>query len=362
MRARAAVAWETGKPFEVLDVDVPDPAEGQVLVRVAAAGLCHTDVSARDGGIPHPLPAILGHEGAGVVEAVGPGVERVAPGDHAALCWMPACRRCEWCLAGQPFLCEVGLAEALSVPPRTCGDRAVLPGLGTAAFAEATLVAERAVVPVPADVPLEVAALVGCAATTGVGAVVNTAGVRAGDTVAVVGCGGVGLSAVMGAAVAGASRVVALDLSDERRAFAAELGATDVVDPRDGDPVEAVHELTGGRGVDHALEVVGSSATIRQAFAMARRGGDATLVGAGRSDDEVRFDAMELFFGAKRILGCVYGSADPDRDFPRLLDLYRAGRLPLDRLVTARIGLDGLEDAAAAMASGAGVRSVVTFD
>ncbi|HVM41806.1 MAG TPA: Zn-dependent alcohol dehydrogenase, partial [Acidimicrobiia bacterium] len=330
-------------------------------VRMLASGVCHSDLSVRDGGIPHPLPAILGHEGAGVVEAVGNGVTRVAPGDRVVLSWMPACRRCHWCLAGQPFLCDTGLIDAFSVPPRMSGETAILPGMTTAAFAEATIVLEDAVVPVPADMPVEAAALIGCAVTTGVGAVVNTAEVRPGQSVAVVGCGGVGLSTVMGAVLAGASPIVAVDLSAERRALAADLGATHTVDPAATDPVAAVKESTGGRGADHAFEVVGRPETIRTSWDMAAKGGTVTLVGAGRPDATVEFNAMELFMDAKRLLGCVYGSADAHRDFPRFVELYRAGRLDLDRLVTARIGLDDLNAAYDAMAAGEGARSVITF-
>lgn len=360
-KVQAAVLWETGKPFEVVEVDVPDPGPGQVLVRMSASGVCHSDLSVRDGGIPHPLPAILGHEGAGIVEIVGEGVTRVSPGDHVILSWMPACRRCHWCLSGQPFLCDTGLVDAFSVPPRMHGETPVLPGMTTAAFAEATLLLEDAVVPIPSDVSLDAAALIGCAVTTGVGAVVNTARVRPGESVAVVGCGGVGLSTIMGAALAGASKIVALDLSAERRALAADLGATHTLDPADGDPVGAVKDLVEGRGPDHVFEVVGRADTIRQSWDMVRKGGVVTLVGAGRPDDAVSFNAMELFFDAKELRGCVYGSADAHRDFPKLVELYQSGRLDLDRLITGRIRLDDLNGAFDAMVAGEGARSVITF-
>jgi S-(hydroxymethyl)glutathione dehydrogenase/alcohol dehydrogenase len=357
---RAAVLWEVGRPLEVVDVELPPPAPDQVLVRIAASGVCRSDLSVQNGSIPFPLPAVLGHEGAGVVEAVGERVTRVRPGDHVVLSWIPPCRACEWCLGGQPVLCERGLADAFSAPYGTAGGTPLVPGFGTATFAAHALVLERAVVPIDAGIPLEVAALVGCAVTTGVGAVVNAAHVTPGSTAAVVGCGGVGLCVVMGASLAGAAKIVAVDPVPAKLARARELGATDVVDAT-RDPVGAVRALTSGRGVDFAFEVVGSSATIQDAFAMTRRGGTTTLVGAGRNDDVVSFDAMALFADAKTIIGCVYGQADPDRDFPRLLALYRAGRLDLDRLVTRTISLDDVNEAFDAMASGEVARSVVTF-
>lgn len=359
---KASLLRAPGAALELVDVELDDLAPHQVRVRMAASGVCHSDLSVITGTLPHPTPCVLGHEGAGVVEEIGSAVTRVQPGDHVILSWNPACRECVWCLADQPYLCEQGLIDAFGAPYGTVEGEPVFRGMTTGTFGESTQVLEKAVVPIPDDVPLEVAALIGCAVTTGVGAVVNTAGVAPGQTVAVVGCGGVGLSAVMGAVVAGASSVVAVDLSPERLELAAGLGATETISAGDGDPVEALRELTGGVGADHVFEVVGRSQTIRQAYDMTRRGGACTLVGAGSADDDVRFDAMELFFTGKQILGCVYGSADPPRDFPRLIDLYRSGRLPLDRLITERIGLDGIGDAFAAMEAGRGARSVVVLD
>lgn len=358
---KAALLREVGEPLEVAEVDLHAPGPHQVRVRIAASGVCHTDVSIQKGWIPYPLPAVLGHEGAGVVEEVGAAVTRVRPGDHVVLSWAAPCRSCLWCLAGQPWLCQRGMTEAFTSPYGTSGGERLISALGTATFAEETLVLDRQAVRIDPSVPLEVAALVGCAVTTGVGAVVNTARVEPGASVAVIGCGGVGLSVVQGARLVGAARIVAIDRVPARLAVAATLGATDVVDASSADPVEAARELTGGPGVDHAFEVVGLGATIKQAFAMTRPGGTTTLVGAGRADDEVSFSPMELFAAGKRIVGCVYGSSDPDRDFPRLLDLYRAGRLDLDALVTRRIALDEVNDAFRAMEAGEGVRSVITF-
>jgi S-(hydroxymethyl)glutathione dehydrogenase/alcohol dehydrogenase len=359
---RAAVLHEVGRPLEILDLDLAPLADHQVRVRVVASGVCHSDLSVMNGSMPQPTPCVPGHEGAGIVEAIGAAVTRVRPGDHVVLSWLPPCRKCFYCLGGQPYLCEEGIAAMYAGPYATVGNVGIWRGLGTATFAELAQVPERSVVRIDASIPLEIAALVGCAVTTGVGAVFHTARVEPGTTVAVVGCGGVGLSAIQGARLAGASRIIAADLRANRLALASQMGATDVVDASAGDPVAAVRGLTGGRGVDHAFEVVGRSDTIRLSFAMTRRGGTTTLVGAGRLDDEVRFNAMELFADAKRVLGCLYGSSDPDRDFPLLLEHHRAGRLELDRLVTRRISLDEVNDAFAAMEAGEGARTVIAFD
>lgn len=360
---KAALLRAYGEPLEVVDVELAPLAPEQVRVRIAASGVCHSDLSVQHGKVPFPVPCVLGHEGAGVVEEVGDAVTRVSPGDHVILAWNPACRECVWCAAGQPYLCERGMADAFAAPYGKVGGETVLAGFMTATFAERTQVLEKSVVRIDDDVPLEIAALVGCAVTTGVGAVLNTAQVQPGETVAVIGCGGVGLSVIQGAVVAGASAIVAVDLSRSRLALAETMGATATVAASDvDDPVAEVRAAAGGEGPDHVFEVVGRGQTIRQAFDMTRRGGTFTLVGAGAADDEVTFNALELMMSGRRILGCVYGSADPDRDFPRFLDLYREGRLPLDRLVTDRIGLEQIEDAFAAMEAAEGARTVVVFD
>ena len=358
---KAALLRAYGDKLEIADVDLAEPAPNQVRVRIAASGVCHSDLSIQNGSMPYPVPCVLGHEGAGVVEAVGDAVTRVQPGDHVVVSWIPPCRSCFFCLNGQPVLCERGWAESFAAPYGSVHGAPVQCGMGTATFAEATLVLERSVVPIDAAVPLAVAAFIGCVVTTGVGAVLNTARVVPGASVTVIGCGGVGLSAVMGAVVAGAARVVAVDTMPHKLELAGELGATDLVDASASDPVAAVRELTGGRGVDYGFEVVGRSPTIRQAFEMTRRGGTVTVVGAGRADDVVSFNAMELFLDAKTMHGCVYVSADPDRDFPRLLDLWRAGRLPVEQLISRRISLDDVNDAFAAMVAGEVARSVIVF-
>jgi S-(hydroxymethyl)glutathione dehydrogenase/alcohol dehydrogenase len=357
---RAAVLRDTSAPLEIADIDLAPTGPEQVRVRLAATGVCHSDLSICRGALRHPMPAVPGHEGAGVVTEVGAGVTGIAPGDHVVLNWTPSCGRCFFCARQEPWLCERAADDALKAPYATLDGEPLSPVLGSGAFAEETLVLARAVVKVPEDVPFEVAALVGCAVTTGFGAVMNTAQVQRGDTVVVLGCGGVGLSIVQGAAYAGAERVVAVDLSESRRAHAAALGATDTVDGNE-DVEAAVRALTSGRGVDHAFEAVGRAQTIKTAYRVTRRGGNVVVVGAGRHDDHVSFSALELFFQARRLIGCVYGSADVARDFPRIIALYKSGALDIERLVTERIALDGVNDALAAMEAGRGARSVIVF-
>jgi len=358
---RAAVLRQPGAALTIEDVELAPTGPDQVRVRLRATGVCHSDLSIVRGALRHPLPAVPGHEGAGVVVEAGSAVTSVKPGDHVILNWTPACGACFFCAKHEPWLCDRAAADSLAAPYATAGGEALAPVLGAGAFAEETLVLERAVVKIPDDVPFEVAALVGCAVTTGFGAVVNTARVRPGDSVVVIGCGGVGLSIVQGARYAGAATIVAVDLNAEKRALAKDLGATDTVDGAD-DVEAAVRGLTQGRGADHAFEAIGRGATIRTAYRVTRRGGNVVVVGAGRHDDKVEFSALELFFQARSLVGCVYGSADVARDFPRILGLYSAGELDLDRLITGRIPLDGVNDALSAMEAGEGARNVVVFD
>jgi S-(hydroxymethyl)glutathione dehydrogenase/alcohol dehydrogenase len=359
---RAAVLREVGAPFVVEEITLEPVGPRDVRVRMAASGVCHSDLSVQNGTLPFMFPTVLGHEGSGVVTEIGPSVTRVAVGDHVVLTWMPPCRQCFWCLAGQPMLCTTGMAESLGGPYASVGGTKLIRGLGTSTFAEETLVPERQVVAVDRAAPLELAALIGCALSTGVGAVWHTAGVEPGSTVAVIGCGGVGLSVIQGARLAGASVIVAVDRMGSKLAAAASMGATHVVDSSLEEPVAAVQALTGGRGVDYAFEVVGRAPTIRLAFEAARRGGTAVLVGAGSPTDQVTFSAFELFVGAKTLVGCVYGSTDPDRDFPSLVDLVTRGTIDAASMVSRRIGLDDINDAFRAMEAGEVVRSVIVFD
>lgn len=356
-QVRAAVLREYGAPLVVEELTLAPTGADQVRVRIEASGVCHSDLSIATGALPHPLPVVLGHEGAGVVTEVGSEVTHVRPGDHVVLAWTPACGRCWYCQRGERWLCERAVPDMLTSSYSGTGEH-IYPALGAATFATETLVLGRAAVPVDPALPFEVAALVGCAVTTGVGAVLNTAEVAPGSSVAVIGCGGVGLSVVMGARLAGAATVVAVDLDAAKLDLARELGATAGVLATE-DVVAAVRELTEGRGVDYAFEVIGRSDTIGLAWRCARRGGRVTVVGAGRYDDLVSLPAFELFHSAKVLQGCQYGSSVPERDFPRFLDLYQRGELPLDRLVDARIGLEEVNDALSRLAAGRGGRSVI---
>jgi S-(hydroxymethyl)glutathione dehydrogenase/alcohol dehydrogenase len=358
---RAAVLHEVGAPLEIGDVTLRAVGPGEVRVRVAATGVCHSDLSLADGTIPQAVPAVLGHEGAGVVVEAAPDVATVSVGDHVVVSWIAPCRRCYWCAAGQVELCARGMDHAFAPGYATWEGHPVTAALGTATFAEETIVPAAAAVPIARDFPLVQAALVGCAVVTGVGAIVNAARVRPGESVAVVGCGGVGLAAVQGARLAGASRIVAVDRVPAKLAMAVDNGATDTVDAGQVDVAAAVREVTEGRGADHAVEAVGRSDTIAAAWAACRRGGTVTVVGAGRFDDLVSFPAMNLMVDAKTVRGCVYGATDPARDFPRIVELASLGRLDLARLVTRRIDLDDVNEAFAAMVAGEVARSVVVL-
>lgn len=356
MTVRAALLTEIGAPLQVVDLDLPDPGPGQVRVKVAATGVCHSDLSLARGTLRQPVPAVLGHETAGIVSALGEGVTTVAIGDRVVLVWAPPCRDCWFCTEGEPWLCERS-SDAAGRPYATVHGQEVYPGLSTGGFATETVVSARAVLPVPAGVPLEQAALVGCAVMTGIGAVLETARVQPGQSVLVVGLGGVGLSVVQGARLAQASQVIVVDRSPEKLALAMRLGATEVLEA--GDIAKPVRALTDGRGVDHAFDCVGLAETIRSCWGATRRGGSTTVVGIGGKEQQVTFSALELFHFARTLRGCVYGGADPSVMMPRILDHAARGEIDLDALITGTIGLDGIDGAFAEMEKGLGVRSVV---
>ncbi|MGH9025112.1 MAG: alcohol dehydrogenase catalytic domain-containing protein [Acidimicrobiia bacterium] len=354
---RAAVARAVDEPVEVRDdVELAGPGTGEVRVAVRATGVCHSDRSILDGTVPVPLPCVPGHEGAGVVVGVGDDVAGIALGQPVILSWIPLCGACWFCRHGKPHLCTETAAAAMRSSLSIGGER-IGAGIGPACFAEETVVPAAGVIPIPDDVPFEVAALVGCAVTTGVGAAVNTARVQPGSSVVVIGCGGVGISAIQGARLCGAAEIVAVDPVESRRAEARRFGATHDAHP-DALP-DVLGEVTTGLGFDFAFEVVGRPGTIRLAWNATKRGGTTTIVGAGRMDDELRFTPFELFYFERRLLGCVYGSADPRVDFPRLLRLWRTGRLDLAGMVTGRAGLDAVNDAFGAMDRGEGIRTVL---
>jgi S-(hydroxymethyl)glutathione dehydrogenase/alcohol dehydrogenase len=358
---RAAVLREIGAPMRVEEIELPEPGRGQVRLRMVATGVCHSDLSLARGTLGQAVPAVLGHEGAGRVVSVGEGVTTVHVGDAVVLNWAPPCRQCWWCQHGEPYLCaHSGDAAARSYAH--LGDGTPLFGaLGVAAFASETVVAEAACIPVPNDVNLEEAALLGCAVLTGVGAVVSAARVRTGDSVAVIGLGGVGLSAVQGARITGAEVIIAVDAAPEKAELARTLGATAVLEPGD-DLAKRIRALTGGRGVDHAIECVGRAQTIRTAWSVTRRGGQATIVGLGARDDTMTFNALEIAHFARTLRGCMYGNTDPAADIPVLLDHVREGRLDLATLVSRRIALDDVESAFADMGAGRGARTLIVFE
>jgi S-(hydroxymethyl)glutathione dehydrogenase/alcohol dehydrogenase len=357
---KALVTRGSGQELRVEDIELPPPGPGEVRVRVRAAGVCHSDLSMANGTLAAPFPLVLGHEAAGVVAEVGAGVERVAVGDHVVLNWSPPCRQCWFCTHGEPWLCETGGTPAARRGTASDGTPLHVT-LGLGALAEEVVVAEAAVIPLPDGAPLEESALLGCAVLTGVGAVVNTAHVAAGDTVLVIGLGGVGLSVVTAARSAGAQKVIAVDLSDAKKDLALAAGATHFL-VSDDTLTKGVRHLTEGRGVDHSFECVGRSATIRAAWRSTRRGGQVIVVGMGAKDDNLSLSALDIFHSARTLRSSVYGNSDPDVEVPQLAEAVLAGTLDLKPLVTHRITLDGAPAAFDRMARGEGARSLVVFD
>jgi alcohol dehydrogenase len=366
---RAAVLREMGlpapyaksRPLEVVELELDPPGEGELLLRVGAAGLCHSDLSVIDGSRPRVMPMALGHEAAGEVVSVGPGVAGFDPGDHVVLAFVPACGSCGPCAAGRPALCEPG-AAANTAGTLLSGARRWSDGvhhhLGVSAFAEHIVVSARSAVRVDPSLPYEIAALFGCAVLTGVGAVVNSAQVQPGHSVAVFGLGGVGLAALLGAKLAGASTIVAIDVVEEKLALARSLGASAV--PAGEDAVAAVRELTGG-GVDRAIETVGNERVLAQAYAATRRGGTTVTVGLPHPERMLSIPAVSLVAEERTLKGSYLGSCVPSRDLPRFIAEYRAGRLPVEQLLTHRLGLDELNEGFDRLARGEGVRQALVL-
>lgn len=367
IQTRAAVLRAYDAPLTVEEIALDDPGPGEVVVRLAASGVCHSDLHMTSGVFKSPLPVVLGHEGAGVVERVGPHVSGVAHGDHVVLNWIPNCGRCRFCAAGRPGLCtnRRGVERSAETERPRLHDaegQGLRQLLDTAAFAERVLVREEGAIPIDPAVPLEVAALVGCGVLTGVGAVARTARVEPGATVAVFGAGGVGLNVIQGAVLAGAARIIAVDLRPAALELARRFGATDALDasdPQVGDPARAVRRMTGG-GVDYSFEVVGLPETIAQAWESLAPGGRAVVVGLTPQSSRVTLRAD--FLSEKALLGCIFGSSIPRVDVPRTLALYRAGRLKLDELITRRYPLDEVNNALAAVRSGASGRGILTYE
>ena len=366
---KAAVMTGVDQPLEIRDdVEVQAPRTNEVQVRMGASGVCHSDLSMQNGTLLAPLPIVLGHEGAGVIERVGDGVTGLAPGDHVVISWVPQCGECFFCTRGQGELCERSMATLASgglldgTTRLTSQGRPLYQMSAAGTFSEVSVVPAIGAVKIPGDIDLRVAALIGCGVLTGVGAALNTARIREGDTVAVVGCGGVGLNVIQGARIAGAGEIIAIATHEAKLELAKDFGATATLEAGGRDPVSQVMSMTQQRGADVAFEVIGLQETIDQTIAMTRRGGQSILVGVAKMDAVVNVPA---FFGVvlaeKTIKGCWYGSSNVQRDVPRLIEYYRAGNLKLDELISRTIGVEQVNEALDAMKTGQLARSVIQY-
>jgi S-(hydroxymethyl)glutathione dehydrogenase / alcohol dehydrogenase len=358
---KAAVLHAVNQPLTIEDVSLAQPGPREVLIRTAVAGICHSDLHFADGAYPHPLPCVLGHESAGVVEAVGDDVTYVRPGDRVVTCLSVFCGHCEQCLTGHPALCQ---NAEIKLPPgasrRLSWKGAIMHQfLNLSSYAEEMLVHEHALAKIRPDMPLESAALIGCGVLTGVGAVFHTAKVEPGTTVAVIGCGGVGLACINGAAIAGAARIVALDTMPTKLDLARQFGATDIVEVKAGDPVKQVRALTGG-GVHYSFECLGTKATAEQAFRMLAPGGTATIIGMIPVGTKIELHGPD-FLAERKIQGSLMGSNRFRIDMPRLVELYLQGRLKLDHLISGRLKLEQINEGFAALRSGSAVRNLIMF-
>ena len=359
---KAAVLREVNKPLAIEEVSHGKPGPREVLVRTAAAGVCHSDLHFQNGSYPYPLPSVLGHESAGIVEQVGSAVTYVKPGDHVITCLSAFCGHCEPCLTGHMSLCDrEGLDRDMSEPPRlSANGQPIFQFLNLSSFAERMLVHEHAIVKIRPDMPLDRAALIGCGVTTGVGAVIHTAKVEPGSTVAVIGCGGVGLSCINGAAIAGAGRIIAVDALNSKLDLARKFGATDVVNAKEKDAVGEVMAMTGG-GVHYSFEAIGLKATTEQAFQMLRKGGTATVIGMIPYGTKIELHGADFLF-ERKIQGSNMGSNRFRVDMPRFVDFYLNGKLHLDDMISGRIKLKDVNDAMNALKKGEVARSVIMFD
>ena len=374
MKIRAAVLDHMGashpyadsKPLRIATIELDPPGRGEVLVKVAAAGLCHSDLSVINGDRPRPMPMALGHEAAGVVVELGEDVDDLAVGDHVIMVFMPSCGHCIPCAEGRPALCEPGAAANGAGTLLRGGQRLHCDGavvnhhLGVSGFAEYAVVSRRSAVKIDKDLPLDQAALFGCAVLTGVGAVVNTAKLQPGQTAAVIGLGGVGLSSVLGAVASGARQIVAIDLSDEKLALARELGATDTVNARDPDAAEKVRALTGG-GVDFAFEMAGAVRAMELAYKITKRGGTTVTAGLPPPGAALAVPLVQLVAEERTLKGSYIGTCVPTRDIPRYVALFRAGKLPVDRLMSGKLTLDQINEGFDRLHEGRAVRQVIEF-
>jgi len=358
---KAAVLHAAHQPLTIEDVSLAKPGPREVLIRTSVAGICHSDLHFADGAYPHPMPCVLGHESAGIVEAVGSDVTYVKPGDHVVTCLSVFCGYCEQCLTGHPSLCQ---SSEIKLPPGVSQRLSWKGGLmhqflNLSSYAEQMLVHEHALVKIRPDMPLDRAALIGCGVLTGVGAVFHTAKVEPGTTVAVIGCGGIGLSCVNGAALAGAGRLIAIDMVPAKLELARKLGATDVVNPKDGDPVKQVQAMTGG-GVHYSFECLGAKLTAEQAFRMLRPHGAATIIGMIPVGTKIELNGYE-FLAERKIQGSLMGSNRFRIDMPRLVEFYMQGKLHLDHLISGHLKLEQINEGFAALRAGGVVRNLVMF-
>jgi len=366
MQITAAILWEQGKPLVIEEAELEAPRAGEVLVEVKAAGVCHSDLHPARGDWPTKTPLVLGHEGTGIVREVGPGVTKVRPGDHVVFCWAPACGACPMCLEGRPVLCDRLLKTTY---------RNRLPGGGTrlrardqeiahfnstACFADYAVVAEEGAIPIPTDVPFAVLATIGCAVVTGVGAVKNAARAQQGNSVVMIGAGGVGLNVAQGASLAKCAPIIAVDLRATALNLAQDFGATHTIEASEN-VVEAVRELTKGRGADYVFDTVGAPATIAQAVECTRKGGSVVLTGLSRTDTLASIPAFPFVMQEKRLIGSVYGSGQPLVDIPKLVELYREGKLKLRELVTHTYRLDEVNEALNTLAGGTDARGIIEW-
>ncbi len=375
MRTRAAVLYEREKPepyaeslpLVIEEVELEAPGAGEVLVEIVGVGLCHSDLSTLNGALPRPLPMILGHEASGIVREVGAGVKDVLVDDHVVFSFVPICGHCQYCAIGRPALCERGAKTNLggtlldgAVRFHTADGRPVMHYLGVSAFSQYTVVAQESLIKIEKDVPLDKAALFGCAVLTGVGAIMNTAKVSPGEAVVIFGLGGVGLSAVMGAKLAGAWPIIAVDVIPNKLTLAKQLGADFTVNANEGNPVSAVRALTRG-GTDYAFEAVGNAKVLAQAFGSTRTGGKTVSIGLPHASQQLSLPIIALVGLEKTLMGSFMGSAVPRRDIPRLINLYQAGKLPLDRLLSPSIALEEINQGFDLLAQGNAVRQLLRF-
>jgi S-(hydroxymethyl)glutathione dehydrogenase/alcohol dehydrogenase len=361
---KAAVMRANNAPLEIEDIEIDDPGPGEVLLKTAASGICHSDLTVIEGGLPVPSPCILGHEPAGIVDVVGEGVTDFVPGDHVIGCITAWCGVCKFCTGGRPYLCLTqfaGRPEGSKARLSTPGGETILQFANLSSFAEKMLCPERSLVKIRDDMPLDRASLIGCGVTTGLGAALNTVNIPAGASVVIIGCGGVGLAALQGARIVGAGKIIAVDSKSWKFGLAQKLGATDCVDATDGDPVAAVHELTGG-GADFVFECIGLVPTVQQAIAMTGRGGTTVLVGVVPMSQMVPISASDLTLQEKKVTGSYMGSNRFRFDMPKYIDFYLDGRLHLDEMISSRIKLDEVNDAFDLMRKGEAARQVIVFD